>query len=146
MRTKSPQYIKINSQMKKPHLKMIPIKRQYCRLFCLDPDYHYVINFYPLLCLNKNEEPFSWGKYYFLRYKENVVIVFNWIIFEMRLLNLRINCYLLRTFCPHLGRFLLCFFFFHYYISAKFHLLVKEETTQKKTYQDEDKKSAINKN
>ena len=36
------------------------------------------------------------------------------IIFEMRLLNLRINFYLLRTFCPHLGRVFLCCFFFHY--------------------------------
>ena len=33
------------------------------------------------------------------------VIVFNWNHFEMRLLNLRINFYLLRTFCPHLGSF-----------------------------------------
>ena len=38
----------------------------------------------------------------------------------MRLLNLRINFYLLRTFCPHLGRFFfffffcVCCFFFHY--------------------------------
>ena len=32
----------------------------------------------------------------------------------------RINFYLLRTFCPHLGSFLCCFFF--HYISAKFHL------------------------
>ena len=31
------------------------------------------------------------------------VLVFNWNHFEMRLLNLRINFYLLRTFCPHLG-------------------------------------------
>ena len=34
-----------------------------------------------------------------------VVLVFNWNHFEMRLLNLRINFYLLRTFCPHLGSF-----------------------------------------
>ena len=33
------------------------------------------------------------------------VIVFNWNHFETRLLNLRINFYLLRTFCPHLGSF-----------------------------------------
>ena len=33
MRTKSPQYIKINSQIKKPHLKMIPIKDKYNHLF-----------------------------------------------------------------------------------------------------------------
>ena len=48
---------------------------------------------------------------------------FNWNHFEMRLLNLRMDFYLLRTFCPHLGSFLffLCCFFFHY-ISAKFHL------------------------
>ena len=32
------------------------------------------------------------------------VLVFNWNHFEMRLFNLRINFYLLRTFCPHLGR------------------------------------------
>ena len=32
-------------------------------------------------------------------------IVINWNHFEMRLLNLRINFYLLRTFCPHLGSF-----------------------------------------
>ena len=32
-------------------------------------------------------------------------IFFNWNHFEMRLLNLRINFYLLRTFCPHLGSF-----------------------------------------
>ena len=31
--------------------------------------------------------------------------VFNWNHFEMRLFNLRINFYLLRTFCPHLGSF-----------------------------------------
>ena len=39
----------------------------------------------------------------------------------MRLLNLRINFYLLRTFCPHLGSFFFLFVFFHY-VSAKFHL------------------------
>ena len=56
-----------------------------------------------------------------------IIIVFNWNHFEMRLLNLRINFYLLRTFCPHLGSlffwgfFFLCCFFFHY-VSAKFHL------------------------
>ena len=44
----------------------------------------------------------------------------------MRLLNLRINFYLLQTFCPDLGScffffvFLCCFFF--YYASAKFHI------------------------
>ena len=50
-------------------------------------------------------------------------IVYNWNHFEMRLLNLRINFYLLRTFCPHLGSFFVCVccFFFHY-VSAKFHL------------------------
>ena len=43
------------------------------------------------------------------------VLVFNWNHFEMRLLNLRINFYLLQTFCPHLGIFFffVCFFF-HY--------------------------------
>ena len=54
------------------------------------------------------------------------VLVFNWNHFEMRLLNLRINFYLLRTFLIHLGSlfvfvFFLCCFFFHYF-SAKFHL------------------------
>ena len=34
------------------------------------------------------------------------LIVFNWNYFEMRLLNLRINFYLLWTFCPHLGSLL----------------------------------------
>ena len=112
---------------------------------------------------------------------------------------LRIKFYLLRTFCPHLGRVFLCCFFFHY-VWAKFHLWpssgdlpwprigmlslvtvspvitafhscclshnvfdqvnfwlvwVGFETaifwqpsrgTKKKNYQDEDKKSAINKN
>ena len=54
--------------------------------------------------------------------KKKKKIVFNWNHFEMRLLNLRINFYLLRTFCPHLGRFfILCCFFFHY-VSDKFHL------------------------
>ena len=48
------------------------------------------------------------------------LIVFNWNHFEMRLLNLRINFYLLQTFCPHLGSFFVCFFF--HYVSATFHL------------------------
>ena len=51
--------------------------------------------------------------------------VFNWNHFEMRLLNLRINFYLSRTFCPHLVFFVLFFFvccFFFRYVSAKFHL------------------------
>ena len=55
----------------------------------------------------------------------SVVIVFNWNHFEMRLLNLRINFYLLRTFVLILVDFFLCVcvccFFFHY-VSAKFHL------------------------
>ena len=33
------------------------------------------------------------------------ILVFNWNHFEMRLFNLRINFYLLRTFPPHLGSF-----------------------------------------
>ena len=36
------------------------------------------------------------------------VLVFNWNHFEMRLLNLGINFYSLRTFCPRLGSFFLC--------------------------------------
>ena len=53
------------------------------------------------------------------RYNEYIwfIVFFNWNHFEMRLLNLRINFYLLRTFCPHLGSFLCCFFF--HYVSAK---------------------------
>ena len=35
---------------------------------------------------------------------------------------MRINFYLLQTFCPHLGSFFLFFFFFFHYVSAKFHL------------------------
>ena len=60
--------------------------------------------------------------------------------------NLRINFYLLRTFCPYLGSFLCCFFF--HYISAKFHLWPgrSERRNNTKNYQDEDKKSTINKN
>ena len=85
----------------------------------------------------------------------------------MMLLNLRINFYLLRTFCPHLGRvFFLCCFFFHYvYKKKKTYLsevavkspeegqrwnlaetLWKKKQHTKKNYQDEVKKSAINKN
>ena len=41
-----------------------------------------------------------------------------WESFEMRLLNLRINFFIV-DFCPHLGSFLL---FFSRYVSAKFHL------------------------
>ena len=41
--------------------------------------------------------------------------------FSCSLFFLRISFYLLRTFCPHLGRVFLCCFFFHY-VSAKFHL------------------------
>ena len=39
----------------------------------------------------------------------------------MRLLNLRINFYLLRTFSPHLGIFFFLYCFFFHYVSAKFH-------------------------
>ena len=42
---------------------------------------------------------------------KQVLIVFIGNPFEMRLLNLRINFYLLRTFCPHLGSFFVCFLF-----------------------------------
>ena len=41
----------------------------------------------------------------------------NWNHFEMRLLNLRINFYFLRTFCPHLGSF---FLFFLFLLSLRF--------------------------
>ena len=34
-----------------------------------------------------------------------MLLSFNWNHFEMRLLNLRSNFYLLRTFCPHFGSF-----------------------------------------
>ena len=65
------------------------------------------------------------GSYFLVGNTVNVlipVIVFNWNHFEMRLLNLRINFYLLWTFCPHLGRFFFCCCFFFHYVSAKFHL------------------------
>ena len=42
----------------------------------------------------------------------NQVIVFNWNHFEMRLLNLRIDFYLLRTFVLNLVDFFFFFFFF----------------------------------
>ena len=42
------------------------------------------------------------------------------LIFLTVFIILRINFYLLWTFCPHLGSFLCCFFF--HYVSAKFHL------------------------
>ena len=50
----------------------------------------------------------------------------------MRLLNLRINFYLLRTFCPHLGSFL-CWFFFHYVITGDTvtRLIIPEEEGQR---------------
>ena len=54
-------------------------------------------------------------EYFLLR----IVLVFNWNHFEMRLLNLRINFYLLRT-CFLILVVFLCFFF--HYVSAKFHL------------------------
>ena len=57
---------------------------------------------------------------YIYIYISFVLIVFNWNHFEMRLLNLRIIFYLLRTFCPHLGSFRVDFFF--HYVSAKLHL------------------------
>ena len=50
----------------------------------------------------------------------NQFVSFNWNHFEMRLLNLRINFYLLRTFCLRLGS--VCVVFFFHYVSAKFHL------------------------
>ena len=57
-----------------------------------------------------------------------------WNNFEMRLLNLRINFYLLRTFFfgPHLGSFLCCFFF--HKVSAKFHLWALSEDSGFKSY------------
>ena len=33
----------------------------------------------------------------------SIILFFNWNHFEMRFLNLRINFYLLWTFCPHLS-------------------------------------------
>ena len=41
--------------------------------------------------------------------QKHFVIVFNWNHFEMRLLNLIINFYLLQTFCPHFGSFFCLF-------------------------------------
>ena len=45
----------------------------------------------------------------------SIIIIFNWNHFEMRLLNLRINFYLLRTFCPHLG----CFYVVSYFTTFR---------------------------
>ena len=64
--------------------------------------------------------PIICSPYLVFHRRTELVIVFNWNHFEMRLLNLRINFYLSRTFCPDLGRFFCCFFF--HYVSAKFHL------------------------
>ena len=73
-------------------------------------------------CMNKYPHLSATKRKIFGLQNRQITIVFNWIIFEMRLLNLRINFYLLQTFCPHLSRvFFLCCFFFHY-VSAKFHL------------------------
>ena len=57
---------------------------------------------------------------YFSLHRTKIYLSLIGIIFEMRLLNLRINSYLLRTFFPHLGSFLCCLFF--HYVLAKFHL------------------------
>ena len=57
--------------------------------------------------------------------KKNVkekIIIFIGNPFEMRLLNLRINFYLLRTFRPHLGSFFFVLVVSSHYVSAKFHL------------------------
>ena len=53
------------------------------------------------------------------KYVTHEFLSFLGIFFEMRLLNLRINFYLLRTFYPHLGSF---FVVSSHYVSAKFHL------------------------
>ena len=49
-------------------------------------------------------------------HKVDKALSFNWNHFEMRLLNQRINFYLLRTFCPHLGRV----FFVLFLLSLRF--------------------------
>ena len=73
-------------------------------------------------------------------------IIFRWgfLLWEL------IFIYLLRTFFFVLILvvfFLLFFFcFFFHYVSAKFHLWPSSGDLKKQTYQDEDKKSAINKN
>ena len=41
--------------------------------------------------------------------KTTLWVIFNWNHFEMRILNLRINFYILRTFCSHLGSFCVVF-------------------------------------
>ena len=57
--------------------------------------------------LKRVDMPLNNQTYFFLNGLENIIplLVFNRNHFEMRLLNLRINFYLLRTFCPHLGIF-----------------------------------------
>ena len=47
-------------------------------------------------------------------FKWSLTVAFNCNHFDMRLLNLRINFYLLRTFCPHLGSY---FFFVLFLLS-----------------------------
>ena len=60
----------------------------------------------------------KWGNY-LSGFHSSTRVVFIWNPFEMRLLNLRINFYLLWTFCPHLGSF---FVVSSHYVLAKFHL------------------------
>ena len=60
----------------------------------------------------KNQEHYTRTKFYYNQQNKAFIWLYLsliGIIFEMRLLNLRINFYLLRTFCPHLGS---SFFFF----------------------------------
>ena len=81
-------------------------------------------------------------------------LVFNWNHFEMRLLNLKINFYILRTFCPHLGSFCGVSSFttfrpnLNHLKKARGEMWPKrsERRNNTKNYQDEDTKSAINKN
>ena len=66
------------------------------------------------------------------------VIVFNWNHFEMRFLNLRINFYLLRTFCPHLGSF---FVFFNHLKMARGEIWPKRSERRNNTKKQAKKKT-----
>ena len=58
-----------------------------------------------ILCWEVMESYSLYSQIYIFLMHFFLILVFNWNHFEMRLLNLRINFYLLRTFCPHLGSF-----------------------------------------
>ena len=68
------------------------------------------------------QNSFQMGLYYYAKLYRFIYIVLIWPSQEIgnQYFYVRINFYLLQTFCPHLGSFLCCFFF--HFVSAKFHL------------------------